>query len=145
MIGQVDGSRRQGRPRLRWMDSIKENTGFDLEKLKRDKDRNKWCSLVEEKTIETGNEQILKDRRGREWQTTSGHKICLGNPDTGSPGVYLYSKDLLILLQVFLGIFQQIAPALNRCIYRLLARPTEQEKHILQFNPVAHTAAREAV
>jgi len=31
MIGQVDGCRRQGRPRLRWMDSIKENTGFGLE------------------------------------------------------------------------------------------------------------------
>jgi hypothetical protein len=30
MIGQVDGSRRQGRPRLRWIDSIKENTGFGL-------------------------------------------------------------------------------------------------------------------
>jgi hypothetical protein len=34
MIGQVDGSRRQGKPRLRWIDSIKENTGFGLEKLK---------------------------------------------------------------------------------------------------------------
>jgi hypothetical protein len=32
MIGQVNGSRRQGRPRLRWIDSIKENTGFGLEK-----------------------------------------------------------------------------------------------------------------
>jgi hypothetical protein len=26
IIGQVDGSRRQGRPCLRWIDSIKENT-----------------------------------------------------------------------------------------------------------------------
>jgi hypothetical protein len=34
MIGQVDGSRRQGRPSLRWIDSIKENMGFGLEKLK---------------------------------------------------------------------------------------------------------------
>jgi len=51
MIGQVDGCRRQGRPRLRWMDSIKENTGFGLEKLKEIvKDRNKWRRLVEEKT-----------------------------------------------------------------------------------------------
>ena len=51
MIGQVDGCRRQGRPRLRWMDSIKENTGFGLEKLKEVvKDRNKWHRLVEEKT-----------------------------------------------------------------------------------------------
>jgi hypothetical protein len=51
MIGQVDGSRRQGRPRLRWIDSIKENTGFGVEKLRVIvKDRNKWCRLVEEKT-----------------------------------------------------------------------------------------------
>jgi len=51
MIGQIDGCRRQGRPRLRWMDSIKENTGFGLEKLKEIvKDRNKWRRLVEEKT-----------------------------------------------------------------------------------------------
>jgi hypothetical protein len=33
MIGQVDGSRRQGRPRLRWI-SIKANTEFGLEKLR---------------------------------------------------------------------------------------------------------------
>jgi hypothetical protein len=33
-IGQVEGLRRQGRPRLRWMDSMKETTGFGLEKLK---------------------------------------------------------------------------------------------------------------
>jgi hypothetical protein len=51
MIGQVDGSRRQGRPRLRWINNIKENTGFGLEKLKEIvTDRNKWCRLVEEKT-----------------------------------------------------------------------------------------------
>ena len=51
MIGQVNGCGRQGRPRLRWMDSIKENTGFGLEKLKEIvKDRNKWRRLVEEKT-----------------------------------------------------------------------------------------------
>ena len=51
MIGQVDGCRRQGRPHLRWMDSIKENMGFGLEKLKEMvKDRNIGRRLVEEKT-----------------------------------------------------------------------------------------------
>jgi hypothetical protein len=51
MIGLVDGSRRQGRPRLRWMAGIKENTGFGLEKLKEIvKVRNKWRRLVEERT-----------------------------------------------------------------------------------------------
>jgi hypothetical protein len=52
------------------MDSIKENTGFGLEKLKEIvKDRNKWWR----KRLETGNEQILNDRTGRQWQTTPGH------------------------------------------------------------------------
>jgi hypothetical protein len=51
MIGQVEGLRRQGRPHLRWMDSIKETTGFGLDKLKEiAKDRNKWCRLVKERT-----------------------------------------------------------------------------------------------
>jgi hypothetical protein len=51
MIGQVEVFRRQGRPRLRWMDSIKETTSVGLEKLKEIvKDRNKWRRLVEEKT-----------------------------------------------------------------------------------------------
>jgi len=36
--------------------------------------------------------------RGRQWQTTPGLKNCLGNPDTGSPGVYADSKELLLLL-----------------------------------------------
>jgi hypothetical protein len=33
-LGQVEGYRRQGRPRLRWTDSVKEITGLLLEKLK---------------------------------------------------------------------------------------------------------------
>jgi hypothetical protein len=36
-------------------------------------------------------------------------------------------------VQVFLGIFQQIAPALNRCIYCLLKKCIQQEKHVPQL------------
>jgi hypothetical protein len=36
-------------------------------------------------------------------------------------------------VQVFLGIFQQITPALNRCIYCLLKRCNQQEKHVPQL------------
>jgi hypothetical protein len=36
-------------------------------------------------------------------------------------------------VQVFLGIFKQIAPALNRCIYCLLERRIEQAKHVPQL------------
>jgi len=36
-------------------------------------------------------------------------------------------------LVVILGIFQQIAPELNRCIYCLLERRIQQEKHVPQL------------
>ena len=51
VFGQVEGYRRQGRPRLRWVHSIKESTGLRLGTLKETvKDRKKWRMLVEEKT-----------------------------------------------------------------------------------------------
>jgi hypothetical protein len=36
-------------------------------------------------------------------------------------------------VQVFLGVFQQIPPALNPCIYRLLERLMQPEKHVPQL------------
>jgi hypothetical protein len=36
-------------------------------------------------------------------------------------------------VQVFVGNFQQIAPALNRCIYCLLDRCIQQEKQVSQL------------
>jgi hypothetical protein len=51
MLGQVAGHRRQGKPRLRWLDSIKEATSLRLEALKETvQDRKKYCMLVEEKS-----------------------------------------------------------------------------------------------
>jgi len=51
MLGQVAGYRRQGTPRKRWLDSIKEATGLRLGVLKEAvQDRKKWRMLVEEKT-----------------------------------------------------------------------------------------------
>ena len=51
MLGQVEGYKRQGRPRLCWVDSIKESTDLRLETLKETvKDRKKCRMLVEEKT-----------------------------------------------------------------------------------------------
>jgi hypothetical protein len=34
MLGQVAGYRRQGKPQMRWLDSIKEATGLWLDALK---------------------------------------------------------------------------------------------------------------
>jgi hypothetical protein len=51
MLGQVEGHRKQGKPRMRWLDSIKEATSLRPEDLKEAiKDRKKWRTLAEEKT-----------------------------------------------------------------------------------------------
>ena len=51
MLGKVEGHRKQGKPRMRWLDSIKEATGLRLEDLKEAvQGRKKWRTLVEEKT-----------------------------------------------------------------------------------------------
>jgi hypothetical protein len=43
MLGQVAGYRRQGKPRMRWLDSIKEASGLGLDALKEAvHDRKKW-------------------------------------------------------------------------------------------------------
>jgi hypothetical protein len=49
MLGQVAGYRRRGKPRMRWLDSINEATGLQLDALKEAvQDREKWHMLVEE-------------------------------------------------------------------------------------------------
>ena len=51
MLGQVAGYRRQGKPWMRWLDSIKEATGLRMDALKEAvQDRKKWRMLVEKKT-----------------------------------------------------------------------------------------------
>jgi hypothetical protein len=51
MLGQVAGHKGQGKPRMRWLDGIKEATGLRLEDPKEAvRDRKKWRTLVEEKT-----------------------------------------------------------------------------------------------
>jgi len=51
ILGQVEEHRKQGKPRMRWLDSIKEATGLRLEDLREAvQDTEKWRTLVEEKT-----------------------------------------------------------------------------------------------
>jgi hypothetical protein len=51
MLGQVAGYKRQGKPQIRWLDSIKEATCLHFGVLKEAvQDRKKWHMLVEEET-----------------------------------------------------------------------------------------------
>jgi len=51
LLGQVAEYRRQGKPRMRWLDCTKEATSLRLDALKEAvQDKKKWRMLVEEKT-----------------------------------------------------------------------------------------------
>jgi hypothetical protein len=51
MFGKIEGHRKQEKPRMRWLDSIKDATGLGLEDLNEAvQNRKKWSMLVEEKT-----------------------------------------------------------------------------------------------
>ena len=53
MIGKVEGHRKEGKQRMRWLDSIKEATDLRSEDLKEAvQDRKKWSALVEKKDSE---------------------------------------------------------------------------------------------
>ena len=59
MLGQAEGRRKQGKPRMRWLDSIKEAIGLGLEDLREAvQDRKKWRTLVEEKTRNRGRTNV---------------------------------------------------------------------------------------
>ena len=51
MQGTTPGPRKQGKPRMRWMDNMVEWTGMPFEDLlKKTKDRRKWSRLFHEAT-----------------------------------------------------------------------------------------------
>ena len=65
MLGHVEGHRKQGKPRMRWLDNIKKTTGLRLEDLREAvQDRKKWRTLVEEKSRnrERTNVKLIQEK-----------------------------------------------------------------------------------
>ena len=64
MVGKIEGKRRMGWQRMRWLDSINDSRDVNLSKLQEIvEDRGAWCAAVHEVTV--GHDLVTEEQQSK--------------------------------------------------------------------------------